>query len=202
MYRVQREILRKYIKDPNLTIDYGKLPHILAKRLGEQLGASDVDLVRTYFFASIPRNVDPKDTREVEAQQDFYDMLHEEFHYETYVLDIDFKGRRLHRRDRDPMDPFVPQEKGVDIALASSMLYYAAIPYAYDAAIAVIGDQDYVPVLQYVRRLGKRIMIASVHGSCAEAYDPSRDRRTLKGFAMQILCSWMKSSGRFCSNSP
>jgi cold shock CspA family protein/uncharacterized LabA/DUF88 family protein len=175
LYRVQRGILREKISDPNLTIDYGKLPHFLANRLGEQLGAQDVDLVRTYFFASIPKNVDPRDVWEVEIQQDFYDMLHEEYHYETYILDIDFKGRRLHRRDRDPTDTFVPEEKGVDIALASSMLYYAAIPFAYDAAIGVLGDQDYIPVLQYVRRLGKRVMIASVHGSCAEAYDPSKD---------------------------
>jgi cold shock CspA family protein/uncharacterized LabA/DUF88 family protein len=175
LYHVQRSILRKIIGNQNLAIDYGKLPHVLAKRLGEQLGATEVDLVRTHFFCSIPKNVDPRDIEEVEKQQEFYDMLHEDYHYEIYPLEIDFKGRRLHKKDRDPMDPFVPEEKGVDIALASTMLYYAAIPHAYDAAIGVFGDQDYIPVLQYVRRLGKRVMIASVHGSCAEAYDPARD---------------------------
>jgi len=71
LYRA-RETLRKKIGDPKLTIDYAKLPQILAERLGEQLGASEVDLVRTYFFASIPDNVAPEDINEVEEQQDFY----------------------------------------------------------------------------------------------------------------------------------
>ena len=170
-----RKILRGKIKDSNLTIDYGKLPHILAKRLGEQLGAPEVDLVRTYFFASIPTNFDPQDANEIEEQQDFYDLLKEEYHYETEILPLDFKRRRIHKENRDPRDPFEPKEKCVDIALASSMLYFAAIPYAYDAAIAIIGDEDYVPVLQHVRRLGKRIMIASIRGSCSDVYDPSKE---------------------------
>ncbi|MBI3744785.1 MAG: cold shock domain-containing protein, partial [Chloroflexi bacterium] len=109
-----------------------------------------------------------------------------EFHYETEIYPIDFRGRRIKADDRESIErPSLPErsspkEKQVDVGLASSMLYYAAIPGAYEAAIAVIGDEDYVPALQLVRRLGKRVMIASVRGSCDEIYidpiDPKRVR--------------------------
>lgn len=79
-----------------------------------------------------------------------------------------------HRRK----DSFEPQEKCVDVSLATSMLYFAAIPYAYDIAIAVVGDIDFKPVLQHVRRLGKRVAIASKKGSCPpDFYDPSDEAR-------------------------
>jgi len=175
LYQVRKILERKLPPGEGLEIDYGKLPRVLAEKFREQLRIPEVDLVRTYFFASIPKNYDPRDKREVEAQQDFYDLLKEEFHYETEIFEIDFKGRRLHVKDREPGDTFVPKEKCVDIALSSAMLYYAALPYAYDGAIAVIGDRDFVPVLQHVRRLGKRVMIASVHGSCSPVYDPRKE---------------------------
>ena len=33
----------------------------------------------------------------------------------------------------------------MDVALATSLLYYATIPDAYDLAVVVIGDRDYIP---------------------------------------------------------
>jgi hypothetical protein len=41
------------------------------------------------------------------------------------------------------------------------MLYFAAIPAAYDVAVLISGDRDYKPVLRAVRSLGKRTMLAS-----------------------------------------
>src|SRR5437899_1040965 len=91
-------------------------------------------------------------------------------------------GRRLRRQDRDPNDSFEPKEKCVDISLATSMLYFAAVPQAYDIAITVIGDQDFKPVLQHVRRLGKRVAIASIRDSCAPELADSRDEARVKDF--------------------
>jgi cold shock CspA family protein len=109
-------------------------------------------------------------------------MLKEEYHYELETYPINFRGRRLRRADRDPKDTFEPKEKCVDISLATSMLYFAAIPYAYDIAIAVIGDQDFKPVLQHVRRLGKRVAIASIKGSCAPEFADPTDEARVKDF--------------------
>lgn len=179
LYRC-RVILRQEVADPQYVIDYRKLPQLLVSKAKAGLGMSNAELVRTLFFASIPVNFDARDTDEVARRQEFYDMLKEEFHFETEILPIDFRRRRVRHEDRDSTDPFYPEEKRADVALACSMVYYAALPGAYDVAVPVIGDDDYVPALQLVRRLGKRVAIASVRGSCSESYtdplDPLRVR--------------------------
>jgi cold shock CspA family protein len=137
-----------------------------------------VEVIRTCLFGSYAANYDDRDEESVERRLDFFDMLREEYRYEIEIFPINFKGRRLRKADRAPGDPFEPKEKCVDIALASSMLYFAAIPGAYDIALAVIGDQDFKPMLQQVRRLGKRVAIASVKGSCAvDFFDPRGEQR-------------------------
>ena len=163
-------------------IDFGKLPAVLAGAVRRHLDATEVDVVRVYLFGSYASNCDPLDDVPVQRRIDFYDLLREEHHYEVEVFPINYRGRRLRKADRDPTDPFEPKEKCVDIALATSMLYFAAIPFAYDIAIAVIGDQDFKPALQLVRRLGKRVAIASIKGSCAEDIADPTDQARIKDF--------------------
>ncbi|MEZ4520400.1 MAG: NYN domain-containing protein [Thermomicrobiales bacterium] len=165
---------------PDLQIDYGLLPEAISQRVAKAISLPSIDIVRTHLFASIPDNYDQTDYESVRRRLDFFNLLKEEHHYEVELFPIDFRGRRIRSYDRDPADPFEPREKCVDIALAASMLYYAAIPQVYDIAIAVIGDQDYVPVLQHVRRLGKRVAIASIRGSCAQDYADPVDTRRVK----------------------
>lgn len=153
---------------PDFRIDFGKLPHVLARQLKKQLPEIELDIVRTYLFGSYAANYDLRDEEVVQRQQDFFDRLKEEFHYEVEVYPINFQGRRLRAADRAAGDPFEPREKCVDISLAAAMLYFAAIPFAYDIAVAVVGDGDFQPVLRYTRMLGKRVAIASVRGSCAQ----------------------------------
>lgn len=163
---------------PDFRVDFGKLPAVLAEVIGAKLSGANVDLVRTYLFGSYAANFDQRDEEAVQRRRDFFSMLSEEYHYEVETYPINFKGRRLKRIDRDPDDQFEPKEKCVDIALAASMLYFAALPSAYDIAIAVVGDQDFKPAFQHVRRLGKRVAIASIKGSCApELSDPRDDQR-------------------------
>src|SRR5207237_7560217 len=100
-----------------------------------------------------------RDQDAVQRRIDFFSTLKEEHHYEVETYTVNYRGRRLRKADRDPKDTLDPTEKCVDISLATSMLYFAAIPYAYDIGIAVIGDQDFKPMLQHVRRLGKRVAI-------------------------------------------
>lgn len=168
--------------EEDFRIDFARLPEVLAGEVSGQLGGVDVDVVRTYMFGSYASNYDLRDEEVVQRRRDFFDMLREEYHYEVEAYPINFMGRRLRKADRDPDDPFEPKEKCVDISLAASMLYYAAIPYAYDIAIAVIGDRDFKPVLQYVRRLGKRVAIASIQGSCAPEYSDPGDEAKVKDF--------------------
>src|SRR5262249_62194000 len=82
---------------------------------------------------------------------------------------------------------FETKEKCVDIALATSMLFNAAMTNAYDVAIAVLGDQDFKPVLQNVRRLGKRVAIASIAGACSGEYSDPADRARVRDVEMLWL---------------
>jgi cold shock protein len=141
-----------------------------------------VDVVRTYLFASQPVNFDTQDEDLANRQVDFYNMLKEEYHYEVELYPINFKGRRLRKSDRVPEDLFEPKEKCVDISLATTMVSLGAIPHSYDIAIAVLGDRDFLPMFQNVRRLGKRVAIASIHDSCAPEYSDPRDEARVKDF--------------------
>ncbi len=180
LYSNQYLLSKRYGGDYKL--DYGKLPNLLGEIIAENLGETDVDIVRTYLYGSNAKNYHIADEYLVQQRRDFFDILKEEYHYEVEAYPIDYKGRRLRKKDRDTSDNFYPQEKCVDIALATSMLYFAAIPYAYDIAIAVVGDRDFIPMLQHVRRLGKRVAIASIRGSCASEYSDTKDIHRLKDF--------------------
>jgi len=166
--------------EPGFVLDFGKLPRVLAEEVGRRLGHDEWTVVRTHLFGSYAANVDPHDREPVERRLNFFTMLRQQHHYEIEAFPIDFRGKRLRRTDRDPADAFEPKEKCVDIALATSMLFNASMANAYDVAIAVLGDQDFKPVLQSVRRLGKRVAIASIAGACSAEYADPADRARVR----------------------
>ena len=166
--------------EPGFVLDFGKLPRVLAEEVGRRLGHDEWTVVRTHLFGSHAANVDVRDREPVERRLNFFTMLRQQHHYEVEAFPIEFRGKRLRRTDRDPSDTFEPKEKCVDIALATSMLFNAAMANAYDVAIAVLGDQDFKPVLQSVRRLGKRVAIASIAGACSGEYSDPADRARVR----------------------
>lgn len=176
-----RDQLAQSLGLTDFRIDFGRLPRVLARKIQEQV-EGPVDVVRTYLFGSYAANYDSRDAHLVRKRLDFFAMLKEEFRYEVEVFPINFQQRRVRRMDRSPHDDFEPQEKCVDIALATSMLYFAAMPGTYDVAICVLGDRDFIPALQHVRRLGKRVAIASIKGPCAPEYADPRDEARVKDF--------------------
>ncbi len=163
-------------------VDYGKLPHVVGNQIAKKLGDRSVDIVRIFMFGSNATNFLDADKEMVKRRRIFYDVLREEYNYEVEVYLVDYRGRRLKRKDRHPDDDFSPEEKCVDIALASSMLYFAALPLAYDIAIVIGGDRDYVPVLQKVRLLGKRTAIASIHGACSFELSEGKNLKGVRDF--------------------
>ncbi len=166
----------------NFALDFGKLPRVLAEEVAKLMGDPEYTVVRTHLFGSYADNVDPRDAEPVQRRLDFYSMLREQHHYEIEAFPINFRGNRLRKTDREPSNPFEPKEKCVDIALATSILFNAAMPNAYDVAIVVLGDQDFKPVLRNVRRLGKRVAIASIQGTCSEELQDPRDEERLRDF--------------------
>ena len=166
--------------EPGFVLDFGKLPRVLAEEVGRRLGHDEFTVVRTHLFGSYAANVDPRDIEPVERRLNFFAMLRQQHHYEVEAFPVEFRGKRLRRTDRDPSDTFEAKEKCVDIALATSMLFNASMSNAYDVAIAVLGDQDFKPVLQSVRRLGKRVAIASINGACSGEYTDPADRARVR----------------------
>ena len=179
LYRSLPQLAQTCGKD-GYVIDYGKLPGTLGDELAKRLGRTDTDIVRTHLFGSYPSNYDEQDEPVARGTTDFFNLLREEFHYEVDLFAVDFGGNRIRPRDRDPDHPFEPREKCVDVALATSLVYYATVPHAYDVAIVVIGDRDYTPALQQVRRLGKRVAVASIKGCCARELADPVDRERVK----------------------
>jgi uncharacterized LabA/DUF88 family protein len=72
--------------------------------------------------------------------------------------------------------------KGVDIALTKDMLSHAYLNN-YDVALLIAGDGDYVPLVDEVKRLGKRVHLAFFDS-------------TTTSFALKTACD------RFCSLTP
>ena len=132
-------------------IDYEKLPHLIAEVLGDKLDI-DVDIVRTCYFGVIAIN---KPGYNPTKQRAFYDYLSERCYFETELHSIDFRQPPTSRLD----------ERCVEIALASSMMYYAAMPGAFDVAVLLGGDLDYLPLLRRVRSLGKRVQLVALHNT-------------------------------------
>ena len=54
-------------------------------------------------------------------------------------------------------------ETWIKMALASSLMFNAALPSAFDVAILIGDDVDYAPVLRRARLLGRRIQLVTAH---------------------------------------
>lgn len=147
MFHNKQQIIESY-KDENYEIDYRRIPWLIQQHLGECTDLP-IDVVRTHYFGSIPINKPGYDSSK---QQAFYRFLEDKCAFETHIYDIDFHN--------DPNSH--PKEKCVDISLATNMLYYAMLPNVFDVAILVAGDLDYLPLIQQVRRLGKRVLLVGL----------------------------------------
>lgn len=147
-------------------IDLGKLPQWIVQQI-QDLYLASLKYEMTIFCASLPINVDNRDERMVSGMKSFYELLQKAFNYTVEIYDLDFKGRRYLKQDRDPLDSWEPKEKCVDVALATNIIYHIAINTC-DVAVIVAGDRDFQPVFEKVRALEKNIHLVSFRESCSE----------------------------------
>jgi uncharacterized LabA/DUF88 family protein len=102
-------------------------------------------LARTYYYnASL---TDDYEEERRDGQQRFFESLRR-IPYVTVRLG------RLHRRQDG-----ILVEKGVDVAIAVESLSLAHAD-AYDCALIVSGDGDYVELVEAIKRLGKHVECA------------------------------------------
>ncbi len=122
----------------NIKIDYSKLVDFLKR---------DRYLVRTYFYTAVPQE---KDVKKGTPEWDSL-MRQRRFLDELSLMGIKVKTSNLRKL---PSGEYL--EKEVDIMLATDMLSLA-FKNAYDTAVLVSGDSDFIYTVEEVQRLGKRV---------------------------------------------
>jgi uncharacterized LabA/DUF88 family protein len=127
---------------PGFRVDYHRMAQALC---------GDRNLVRTYFFCSEDiENPNPK-------QRGFLNALRERG---IEVFSHPLKSRTTRSGE------VIRIEKGVDVTMVSVLLRNAFIE-AFDVAIVVTGDGDFVVAVQTVKDRGKRVEVASFEDSIA-----------------------------------
>lgn len=149
LYHSRQALFETLGEESGFEIDYKRIPDIIAHCMADTLD-TEVEMVRTNYFGTIPIN---KPGYNPAKQRAFYEFLSLQCAYDIDIQEIDFR-REPHAR---------PDDKWVNVALASSMLYYASIPGSYDVATLVGGDADYLPLLKRVRWMGKRVQIVGMN---------------------------------------
>jgi uncharacterized LabA/DUF88 family protein len=102
-------------------------------------------LIRTYYYNAVFDSA--HFSEKAKSQQSFFDSLDR-----TPYLELRL-GRIIQNREGHRM------EKGVDVRMASDMVYYAARDF-YDTAVVVTEDQDFAPAISLVKELGKHVELA------------------------------------------
>jgi uncharacterized LabA/DUF88 family protein len=113
---------------------------------------------QTYFFAS---EQDPPDVQAVA----FYNFLKERLRWEVVLYPL---GKRTIRCNNCDNSHTVPTEKGVDVGLATKMLMLA-MNQAYETALLVSGDSDYLETVKYIKGMGLRVEVVSWQGCLSDS---------------------------------
>jgi len=120
-----------------------------ARKLKDYLERSG-KLWQVFFFASV---TDPPRYQ----QTGFYEMLRRDLRWEVELFLL---GRKTTKCTQCGHVKQVPVEKGVDVAVATKMLTLAH-NRAFDTAVLVSGDKDYLQTVRGVKSLGLRVEIVS-----------------------------------------
>lgn len=108
-------------------------------------------LVRTYYYNVLQDATQRSDgSRE---QQDFLETLRK-----TPYLELRLGNTKLSQG--------IPVERGIDVMLATDLLYFAS-NNSYDIAILVSGDSDFSYTLSVVKNMGKHMEVAYFDNAAA-----------------------------------
>lgn len=135
-------------RDAGWRIDATKLQAHLEKR---------GDIWQVYFFAAVS---DPPRY----SQTAFYRRLKDTLHWETVIFLLGNKTLRCKKCNRAWR---TLTEKGVDVAIATKMLTHA-INRAFETAILVSGDKDYLETVRAVKNMGLRVEVVSFRNSLSQ----------------------------------
>lgn len=121
-------------------------------------------LVRTYVFVPKPDDFLMGDP----VLRQYYNWVNGTLRNIRYldVIDGEYIARpttTVNNMDITNPTTYYKVEKGTDVNVATSMLTLAFYN-AYDLAMLISADSDYIPVVEQVKRLGKNVIAVGVHG--------------------------------------
>ena len=145
LYRNRNALFSK-LGEESFEIDYKKLPTLICEDIANHLD-EDISLVRTFYFGTIPSSRSGFNTSK---QNGFYDFLERTCGYETEIHEMNSIEMRS--------DEIWPK-----ISLSAALMYYAALPGAFDIAVLIGDDPEYAPLMRRARLLGKRTQVVGVH---------------------------------------
>lgn len=137
------------------TFNWGELPRVICEVLQEQEKASGwsnradarpMEVSRATVFTSVKKNTNVNSDR-----IKMFDGM-KAANYDVYMMETVGSG-----------------EKCIDIQLAVEMLHYATVPNAYDVAILISGDKDFMPALIRTRQKARKVGIVSKRPDCNRA---------------------------------
>lgn len=105
------------------------------------------------------------DGRHYSAEKDTTKAFHDILIQNGWALDL----RDLHDETH---------QKEVDVSLATSLIS-GAVGDTYDTAVIISGDRDFVPAIEYVRSMGRRVEVMSFESSLSSQLAKVADSVTL-----------------------
>lgn len=154
--------LTKYFKKmekPVARLDYNKVP----RRIVEMLPGNN-ELIKTFLCAPKPDDFLMQDTRR-KSTYDWINGLKNQKYFT--VLEGQHIARPVSgyngRMDIQNPASFYVEEKGTDINMGAHLVTKGLLN-AYDTAVIVSGDSDYLPVLEILNMIGKATVVVGVYG--------------------------------------
>lgn len=94
--------------------------------------------------------------------------------------------------DLNNYSTYTTKEKGTDVNVAVNMLS-KAYHNAYDVAILISGDTDYIPVVKELHNLGKTVVLATLPNQNMKKYDEYKDAHIKIDMDLLKRCTVNKS---------
>jgi cold shock CspA family protein len=159
---------------PDLQIDHRRLGGVLADEIGRRHHLGPVDVVRSHYFASRISDRDSRDPSLGQRRRAFLAAVQGEPHLELVLVDLAYDDRPAGREAGE----VTGEASALHVALTVAAMRNALSPGVLDLAIFLLGDRSFAPLLQELRRLGRRVALVSVDGSCAaDLADPGNPLR-------------------------
>jgi uncharacterized LabA/DUF88 family protein len=120
------------------------------------------NLIRAYYYDAIVDQNDPDYNR----QRNYFDAIPEKY---PYTLRL---GRCVKSSNKGY------KQKGVDILMSVDAVTKAYLNQ-YDTAIFLLGDADFIPLIEAVKDAGKKTMLVYNKNNCSKLLENTFDTRTL-----------------------